>query len=148
MSGKGYMSRPTMAHAVADTVSSRLPKSVSPRTHALADYAVVGMFALAGGLFWKTNRKAAIAALLCGGASLAVNLATDYPGGVVKLLPFRKHEKIDRGLSALTATMPQLLGFRHGRWFFLTQAGAITVTGNLTQFRAADYPPARSSRYF
>jgi hypothetical protein len=121
-------------YAVADSLTRRLPRLVSPKGHAIADYVAIGAFAVAGALFWRTNRRAATAALLCGGAQLALNLATDYPGGVINMLTFPAHGKVDMGLAALTATMPELLGFREGRSFFLAQSGAITATTNLTRF--------------
>jgi hypothetical protein len=121
-------------HAVADTVTRRLPKVVSSRGHAIADYVTAGIFVAAGALFWKRNKRAAAASLLCGSAGLVLNLMTDYPGGIARVVSFPKHGRIDIGLAALTATMPELLGFHHGRSFFLLQSGAITATTNLTRF--------------
>ncbi len=127
-------------YAVADTLTRRLPKVVSPEGHAIADYIAIGIFALAGGLFWKTNKRAATAAWMCGGAELLLNLITDYPGGAVKLVSFPAHGKIDLGLAALTATMPEVFSIREGRNFFLIQSGAITATGNLTRFTSRNGP--------
>ena len=53
----------------------------------------------------------AIAAMICGAAQLATVLMTDFPGGVADIISFRTHGKIDMGLAAATATMPNLLGF-------------------------------------
>ncbi len=124
-------------YAVADTITRRLPKVVSPEGHAIADYVTIGIFAAAGGLFWRTNKRAAAAAWLCGGAELLLNLITDYPGGLVKMVNFRTHGKADLGLAALTAAMPELLSFREGRNLFLIQSGAMTATTNLTRFSSA-----------
>jgi hypothetical protein len=121
-------------YAVADTITRRLPKVLSPEGHAIADYVTIGIFAVAGGLFWKTNKRAATAAWMCGGAELLLNLITDYPGGVVKLMSFPAHGKVDLGLAALAATMPELLSFREGKNLFLMQSGAITANTNLTRF--------------
>ena len=121
-------------YAVADTLTRRLPRIISPKGHAIADYVAVGAFVLAGAWFWRTNRRAATAALLCASAQLAANLSTNYPGGVVKMVPFPAHGKIDMGIAALTATMPELFSFREGRGFFLIQSGAITAAANLTRF--------------
>jgi hypothetical protein len=124
-------------HAVADTVTRRLPKIVSSRGHAIADYVTAGLFFVAGAVFWRTNKRAAAASLLCGSAELALNLMTDYPGGIARVVSFPKHSRIDIGLAALAATMPELLGFHQGRSFFLLQSGAITATANLTKFNPA-----------
>ncbi|MGH9513508.1 MAG: hypothetical protein ACRD2U_15360 [Terriglobales bacterium] len=134
-------------NAVAYGVTRRLPKVISPRDHAIADYVAVGLFAVAGGLFWRRNKPAATAALICGTAELALNLITDYPGGVAGIVSFPDHGRADMALAALTATIPDLLGFRKGRKFFLLQSGALTVAANLTQFKSPrDYPVRRSRR--
>lgn len=123
-------------YGVADTITRRLPKVLSPEGHAIADYVTIGIFAVAGGLFWKTNKRAATAAWMCGAAELLLNFITDYPGGVVKLMSFPAHGKVDLGLAALAATMPELLSFREGKNLFLIQSGAITANTNLTRFRS------------
>ena len=138
----------TVLPGMADAVTRRLPKMVSPRGHAIVDYFTIGVFALAGSLFWRSNKRAAMGAFLCGGAELALSLLTDYPGGVAGIIPFPAHGKMDVGLAAVTATMPELLSFREGKGFFLAQAGAITASANLTRFRignrAARRPPRRA----
>ena len=131
-------------HAVADTITRRLPKVVSPEAHAIADYIAIGIFAVAGGLFWRSNKRAALAAWACGGAELLLNAITDYPGGVARIVSFPAHRKIDLGLAAITATMPELLGIREGRRFFLIQSGAITAAANLTRFTSVRNYPKRS----
>lgn len=135
-------------YAVADTVTRRLPKIVSSRGHAIADYVTAGLFVVAGALFWRTNKRAAAASLLCGSAELALNLMTDYPGGIARIVSFPRHGRIDIGLAALTATMPELLSFHQGRSFFLLQSGVITATTNLTKFNSArNYSIRRPPRF-
>jgi hypothetical protein len=136
----------TVLPGMADAVTRRLPKMVSPRGHAIADYITIGVFAVAGSLFWRSNKKAAMGAFLCGGAELALSLLTDYPGGVAGIIPFPAHGKMDVGLAAVTATMPELLNFREGRGFFLAQAGAITASANMTRFRIVNRPTRRSPK--
>lgn len=136
----------TVLPGMADAVTRRLPKVVSPTGHAIADYITIGVFAAAGALFWPTNKRAAMGAFLCGGAELALSLLTDYPGGVARIIPFPAHGKMDVGLAAVTATMPELLSFREGRGFFLAQAGVITASANMTRFRNRNRPTRRSPR--
>ncbi|MEP6645092.1 MAG: hypothetical protein ABJA69_11385 [Acidobacteriaceae bacterium] len=121
---------------VADALTKRLPKVVSPEGHAIADYLTIAGFFVAGALFWRLNRRAALAAFACGGTELAVNLLTDYPGGVRRLIGFPLHGKIDLGMAAMAATIPEFMGFakERQRGFFLAQAGIITATTNLTNF--------------
>jgi hypothetical protein len=116
-----------------------MPKALSPKAHAIADYIVVGSLLLAGALFWRKNKRAAMSALICGGAELALNLLTDYPGGIRKVIHPRTHERIDLGLAAMTAAMPEFMEFDDDkkRHFFLLQSGAVTVLANLTEFNGA-----------
>lgn len=121
---------------VADLASKRMPKVLSPRGHAIADYLTVATFLVVGSVFWSRHKRAALASFICGGAELATNLLTNYPGGAAKLIPFHTHRTIDLGLAAMTATMPEFLNFEDDREkkFFLAQASVITVATNLTEF--------------
>lgn len=123
-----------MMNTVAGAVSKRLPKVVSPKAHAIIDYITAGSFLLAGMLFWKRNKRAALGALVCAGADLTLSLLTDYPGGVASVISFPTHCKIDLGLAAMAAEMPRFMKFEDDaeKKFFLMQgAGIITIT-NLT----------------
>lgn len=126
-------------NSVAGLVSRRMPKALSPKAHAITDYLVVGSLLVAGILFWRKNKRAALSALICGGSELALNLLTDYPGGMKKVIHPRTHEKIDLGLAAMTAAMPEFMEFDDDkeRHFFLLQSGAVTVLANLTEFNGA-----------
>ncbi len=130
-----------MLYAAADNLTRRLPKLLSPKAHAIADYATIGSFLLAGAILWRNHKQAAQGAFLCAGAEIALNLLTDYPGGVASAVSFPAHGKIDIGIAALTATMPELLSFRHGRKFFLVQSAAITAAANLTRFNPSRNAP-------
>jgi hypothetical protein len=116
--------------------AGRMPKMITPRVHSALDYAVAGSFLLMGALFWKRNRRAAIGSLLCGGATAAVSLLTDYPGGVRKVIPYAMHGQIDTGLIAMTAAMPKLVNIENERAakFFSRQAVAKTAITAMTDF--------------
>src|SRR5579864_3587479 len=88
-----------------------VPKVVSPTVHAIADYVTAASFFVAGVLFWKKNKRAALASMLCGAAETAVATLTDYPGGVKNLISFPLHGKIDFGMAGMVAAMPQFLAF-------------------------------------
>ena len=124
--------------------AGRMPKKISPRVHSALDYAVAGSFLLMGALFWRRNRRAAIGSLLCGGATAAVSLLTDYPGGVHKLIPYSMHGQIDGGLIAMTAAMPRLVNIENGgaAKFFSSQDIAKTAIVAMTNF---DYDRRKSS---
>src|SRR6266446_9875481 len=125
-----------MLTSATHVLTKRMPKIISPKAHAVADYFTAGAFLLTGAIYWSRNKRAALGAFVCGGAELATSLLTDYPGGVKKVISFRNHGRIDLGLAAMTATMPEFMGFRHDREkpFFLAQAALITAVTDLTDF--------------
>jgi hypothetical protein len=131
-----------MFNRVARMAVKALPDVISPRGHAVIDYMIAGAFFGTAGLFWRRNKRAAMASLLCGGAQLGVSMLTDYPGGASRAIPFSTRRKLDLGLAAMTAAMPELLNFKDEpqRKFFTTQGVLITVANELTRFpKASDY---------
>lgn len=119
--------------------ASRMPKKISPRVHSALDYAVAGSFLLAGALFWKRHRRAAVGSLLCGGATAAVSLLTDYSGASSKPISYSMHGQIDTGLIAMTAAMPKLMNIEDEPQarFFSGQAMAKTAITAMTNFDRA-----------
>ena len=116
--------------------AGRMPKVVNPRTHAAADYLVAGSFFILGALFWKKHKRAAVSSFLCGGATAANSLLTDYPGGVFKVMSYKNHGRIDAGLIGLTSMMPRLMGFEGeppGRFFGVEAMAEAAVVG-MTDF--------------
>ena len=124
--------------SVARIALSRLPKAITPKAHAVIDYITVGAFLLTGALYWRHHKRAALSAFFCGGAELALNLLTDYPGGVSKAIRFPTHGDVDLGLAAMTAAMPEFMGFENDREkrFFVAQSAGIIVGTSLTDFDA------------
>jgi hypothetical protein len=132
-----------LSAAVTDSVTRRLPKFISPKQHAIADCIFAGMFLVTGALYWRRNRRVALSALACGGAEVANILLTNYPGERGKAISFPLHGKIDFGIAAMSAVMPEFMSFTDDpkRKFFLRQSVLITAVTNLTGFKT---PPARS----
>jgi len=126
-----------------------LPRALSPKAHSIADYVTVGAFFASAGWFWRRSKRAALAALICGAAELAVDLLTDYPGGIKRVISFRAHHDIDLGLAAMTATMPEFLAFKNEgeKNFFLTQGAVITALAEVTQFPEKPQRAERGSRH-
>jgi len=123
-------------NSLAKVVTKPIPRMVSPKAHAVVDYITLGSLLVNVGFFWQRNKRAALAALICAGAELAIILLTDYPGGVKRVISFRTHGEIDLGLAAMTAMMPQFLAFENEseRKFFVAQGALITGATELTQF--------------
>lgn len=118
--------------------TKHMPKIISPQAHAVLDYVAAGTF-LAGGillLMRRRDKRAGISALVCGVAETVTSLLTDYPGGVTGLIRFPTHGKIDMGLAAMAATLPEFMDFADGQdmGFFRAQALLITANAGLTDF--------------
>lgn len=121
----------TLAQAAVKPFS----QPINQKTHAVLDYANVGLFLLAAGIFWKRSKRAAAGALVGAGAALTINLLTDYPGGLKKRITFNRHREIDFGLAALAATLPDFLTFKDDpeHKFFLAEGVLISALTNLTK---------------
>lgn len=136
-----------MLHSSVKLLTKHMPKVISPRTHAVLDYVTAGTF-VAGGILLLTRRRdkrAGISALVCGVAETVTSLLTDYPGGVTGLISFPTHGKIDMGLAAMTATLPEFMEFGDSQdmGFFRVQALLITANAGLTDYgRGRDYDQA------
>ncbi len=115
----------------------RTPKAIRPTTHALLDCAIAGSFLLLAACSWRSNRRAAIGSLICGGAVAANGVVTDYPGGALELLSYRTHGRVDGALAGITAAMPRLMGFagEPEAKIFGALALAETVVSSLTDYK-------------
>ncbi len=116
--------------------AGNLPKVISPKVHAILDYAIAASFLAAAALLWRRNRKAAVASLACGLAEVATAALTDYPGGIKPVISFETHERVDGGLASLVGAMPIALKFAHepeARWFRANGIAIAAITG-LTNF--------------
>jgi hypothetical protein len=124
-----------MLNRVARAAVKPLPRMIRPKTHAKLDYFIAGTLFAGAGWLWNRNRRAALAALMCGGAELGLSLLTDYPGGPSGPISFRAHRELEKGLAAMSASMPQLLGFRNDgeRKLFSAHAVLTTIISELTE---------------
>lgn len=120
------------------TLSSRMPKLINPTAHAIIDYATAGSFFLMGALFWRRNKRAAIAAMALGATETATAMMTDYPGGVSPVISFQTHGKVDAGVSGVIGLVPTLLAFSDEPEapFFRGQAVALAAVTAMTDFQA------------
>ena len=121
---------PLLQKGVA-AVANKMPKVISPKGHAIADYATIGMWGLMAGMFWNRNKRAAISAMICGAAELATSLITDYPGGVTDAISLSTHLKVDMGLAATATALPNFMGFddeAEAKWFRIQGIGITGVT--------------------
>jgi hypothetical protein len=135
---------PVLTSAV-DVATRKLPKLLSPDAHHVADYLLAGSFIAAGAWFWRRNRRAAMASWISAGSLLGLSMLTSYPGKNRRYLPFPVHGKIETGMAAMVAAMPELLRLEddNQRHFFAVKAGLLTVISNLTAFSER---PSRTRR--
>jgi len=127
-------------------LSNRMPKVISPKTHAIIDYATAASFFLMGAYLWRRNRRAAVASLICGAAEVGTAAVTDYPGGVRPYISFEQHGKIDSMMSGIVTTMPNMLFFANhpSAQFFRGQGVAMAAATGMTDFEAL--PSSRRQR--
>ena len=138
---------PVLQKGVA-ALTNRMPKVISPKGHAFADYVTIGAFGFLAYAFWKRNKHAAIAAMSCGVAELTTTLLADFPGGLSRRMSFATKGKIDMGLAAVCTSMPNLMGFDdepEARWFRILGLGLTAYTG-LTEFRELERESVRRRR--
>lgn len=131
-----------MLERTAKWATNRLPKVINPTAHALIDYAHAAAFFGMAGLFWRKNKRAAVASLFCGAAEVMTSMLTDYPGGVVRTISFQTHGAIDFGMSGLVASLPGMFRFSdepEARFFRLQGVTIAAVTG-LTDFTGTGRP--------
>jgi hypothetical protein len=117
-------------------ISGQMPKMISPTAHAVIDYAIAGSFFIAAALFWRRNRKAAVASIACGLVEVATAALTEYPGGMKPVISFANHERLDGGIASLVGAMPIALNFADEpeAKLFRAQGIAIAAVTALTAF--------------
>jgi len=101
----------SLSTKLSELATKPLPKVIHPKTHAIIDWATAGAFIASGALLWRKNKRAALAAMVCGNLIGSLIALTDCPEGLWKKISFETHGNVDPGVSALVASMPNLLGF-------------------------------------
>jgi hypothetical protein len=120
-----------------------VPRVISPEAHKASENLLAGVFFAGAFLFWRRNKRAGLASLICGSVQLAVSLLTHTPNGTRRAFSLSTHRDIELGLAAMVATMPSFLAFKDApeARFFLMQGAAITGLNQLTQFPEAEEDP-------
>ena len=97
---------------IPDTLhETHMSRPISPKHHAMLDYAVTATFLGMGIAMLQRNRQAAALAFLNGGMVAAMSMLTDYPGGVWPRISFKDHRTGDILQAALAGLGPVLFGF-------------------------------------
>lgn len=112
-------------------------KVISPRMHGYLDFLTVILFLLAPTIFGLSD----LPALLAYGLAvihLIVTLASDFPFGIVKIIPFTVHGWIERIVGPALIAIPFILGFSDdemARSFYMAAGGVIILVGLLTDYQ-------------
>jgi hypothetical protein len=115
-------------------------KFISPTLHGVLDYLTCGLFLLAPTLFGFTGTYATVCYLL-GAGYLVVSLLTNMPLGVVKVLPFWLHGRLELVSGFVFLVSPWLFGFAENggaRIFFMAMGAVFLLVFLCTQWRAQE----------
>ncbi|MGR8941196.1 MAG: hypothetical protein ACU83V_02245 [Gammaproteobacteria bacterium] len=110
---------------------------INPLVHGYLDYLTVIIFLLAPSLL-SLSGLAGMLAYALAIIHLAMTLVTDFPLGVVKLVPFRIHGWVERIVGPVLLLVPFLLGFEGvARIFYFLLGATIIAVGLLTDYESA-----------
>lgn len=112
-------------------------KVISPRMHGYLDFLTVILFLLAPTLF-GLNQIPALLAYSLAAIHLLVTLASDFPFGIVKIIPFPVHGWIERVVGPALIAVPFILGFATdeiARNFYIGAGVVIIIVGILTDYQ-------------
>jgi hypothetical protein len=121
---------------LSNVAVDRMPKRISPSTHAMIDYGFAALTLLYAIKCLRHNKAAAMAGFVAAAAELTNVLMTDIPGGAIKQISFPLHGRIDMGNTAMLAAMPGFMGFggEPESRFFYGSAATIQLLTSLTDF--------------
>ncbi|MBA2659435.1 MAG: hypothetical protein H0U72_07785 [Nitrosospira sp.] len=115
-------------------------KVISPRFHGYLDFMTVVIFLLAPTLFGLSQLPAMLAYVIAG-VHLMVTITSDFPFGVVKLIPFTIHGWIERLVGPSLIALPFIFGFADeetARNFYIAVGLVVIVLGFITDYQAAE----------
>ena len=115
-------------------------KVVSPRIHGYFDFLTVVIFLLAPTLLGLSELPAMLAYALAG-VHLIVTLASDFPFGVIKFIPFTIHGWIERLVGPSLIALPFIFGFADeevARNFYVAMGLIVIVLGLLTDYKGVE----------
>jgi len=111
---------------------------LSPRGHGYVDYLVViGFFS--GPRVFEFDGVAATIAYVLAGAHLVLTLATAFPLGLVRIVPFPLHGIIEFFVGVVLLGLPWAAGFsgnEMAKLFFLCAGATVILAFLVTDYRA------------
>jgi len=113
---------------------------LSARIHGYLDFVIVLILVIAPFVVGLGGSPALIAWLIAA-AHLLLSLATRYPMGVWRVIPFVVHRLIELAVAAFFAALPFTAGYSPGspaRRFYVTMAALVFLLWVLTDYRRND----------
>lgn len=119
-------------------------KPISPTLHGVLDYLTCGLFFVAPSLFNFTGAYATVCYVLAAGY-LIISLLTKMPLGLLKLVPFWLHGKLELVSGLVFIASPWIFGFANdngtARNFFIAMGVVFLLVYMLTQW----YPQGQTT---
>lgn len=118
---------------------------LKPKPHGVLDYALVALLVIAPFLFGFRGTPATILWILAA-VQLVMSLATAYPLGLVKLIPFPVHGGVEAITAPLLVAAPWIFRFAddtRAKAFFIAGGITLAIVWLVTDYRAAERPRAR-----
>src|SRR3954469_21750980 len=115
-------------------------KFIPPKIHGYLDYAVILLLIVAPSLFKFVSEASKVSYTLAF-VYLVLVLATAYPLGLFKVIPFTVHGTIELILSPILVAMPWIAGFKYddtSRYFYIIAGIALFLVWLTTDYKAAD----------
>lgn len=112
-------------------------KILSAKVHGVLDYVVVIVFLAAPKLIGLQGTPALLSYALAA-VHLMVTVLTDFPLGLVKLIPLPIHGWIELAVAPTLIAVPWVLGFAAvpmARWFYVAAGVVIFLTWLITDYR-------------
>jgi hypothetical protein len=112
-------------------------KLINAKVHGMIDYLVVIFLLLSPALFALSPFVSTITYTLAG-VHFLLTILTDFPYGLVKIIPFKIHGLIELLVSLLLIALPWILGFdeqTNDRHFYMAFGGAVLLTWLLTDYQ-------------
>ncbi len=111
-------------------------KLISPKVHGYLDYVVVLVFLAAPALLHLSMLPAVISYSLAG-IHLLLTLLTDFPLGVLKIVPLKWHGIIELVVGPVLVALPFILGFGSepaAQYFYVVNGAVIFIVWSLTDY--------------
>ena len=111
-------------------------KPISPTVHGAIDYLAVVIFAVAPAAIGLTGWPAALSYALAG-IHLLMTLLTDFPAGVIKVIPIVLHQWVERIVGPLLIILAFVaMNETYARAFFVAMGVIIFAVERLTAYRS------------